>query len=334
MRAHVSWAVGLVGVAGVLTAAGAAEGAAADLGVRVAKFKGDREAAVSFTLDDGWEVNATIAAPMFTKYGFHATFFLVPGRIPDDDAPKGTHDYGKVPWKRWKEIAAAGHEIGNHTLHHPGLTKADDKTVETEIMGAYQHILDKIGIAPVSFAYPGNARDDRVRRFVFAQHAVAREFETGYGGKDFTTVKANALVDDALKQKRWMVAMLHAIEKGYAAFPSAAVLEEHLKYVQGLKDRLWVDTMGNVGRYVKERDAAKLEVKKAENGVSFTVTTALDAKLFSVPLTVSIDAKGATAAEAKREGDAAPLPVTIAADRILVDVVPGLAAVSVTWRTK
>jgi hypothetical protein len=159
---------------------------------------------------------------------------------------------------------------------------------------------------------------------------VGREFETGYGGKDFTTEKANALVDGTLKQKKWMVAMLLAIEKGYAAFPSAAVLEEHLKYVQTLKDRLWVDTIGNVGRYVKERDAAKLDVKKAENSATFTLTTPLDAKLFSVPLTVIIDAKGATAAEAKREGETAALPVTVAADRVMVDVVPGSARSSHT----
>lgn len=328
------WIVAMIGVAGVLSSAGAGEGTAADSGVRVAKFKGDREAAVSFTLDDGWEDNATIAAPLFTKYGFHATFFLVPGQIPADDAAKGTHDYGKVPWKRWKEIAESGHEIANHTLHHPGLTKADDRTVETEVGGAYQRILDKIGVAPVSFAYPGNARDDRVRKFVYAQHAVAREFETGYGGKDFTTEKANALVDGTLKQKKWMVAMIHGIEKGYAAFSSAAVLDDHLKYVQTLKDRVWVDTFGSIGRYVKERDAAKLDVKKADNSVSFTLTTPLDAKLFCVPLTIIIDAKGATAAEAKREGETAALPVTVAADRVLVDVVPGSAPVSVTWRAK
>jgi peptidoglycan/xylan/chitin deacetylase (PgdA/CDA1 family) len=272
-----------------------------DQGVRVACFSGAREAAVSFTLDDGWEDNATIAAPLFSRYGFHATFFLVPGQIPDDDSVKGTHNYGKIPWKTWKEIAQSGHEIANHTLHHPGLTKADDATIEKEIMGAYKLIEDRIGIAPVSFAYPGNARDDRVRKFVYARHAVAREFETGYGGKDF---------------------------------PSASVLEEHLKYVQTLKDRVWFDTIGNVGRYVKERDAAKLEVKKVANGVSFTLTAGLDAKLFCVPLTVIVDAPGATTVEARRESDPRPLAATLGKDRILIEVVPGPGAVSVTWRGK
>lgn len=303
-------------------------------GIRVARFKGDREAALSFTLDDGWEDNATIAAPLFDRYGMHVTFFLVPGRIPLDDREKTTHDYGKISWERWKQIAQAGHEIGNHTLHHQGLRKLDDTAVRAEIDGGRQLITEKIGVAPVSFAYPGNGRDDRVRKFVYAQHAVAREFEAGYGGPKFTTEKANSLVASALQQKRWMVAMLHAITDGYAAFPNAGILEEHLKYVQPLQDRLWVDTFGNVGRYVKERDAAKLDVQRDATSATITLTTGLDTNLFNFPLTVVIEHVQATSAGAQRAGVAAPLPVTIEADRLLVEVVPGAAPVTVGWRTK
>lgn len=307
---------------------------ASDQGVRVAAFQGDRAAALSFTVDDGWEDNATIAAPMFDRHGLRATFFLVPGRIPLDDNEKGTHEYGRVPWSRWREIARAGHEIGNHTLMHRGLTKLDDEAVRAEIDGGRQRIAEKIGVAPVSFAYPGNGRDDRVRRFVHAQHAVAREFETGYGGKQFTTARADGLVAAALEKKRWMVVMLHAIENGYDAFASAEILEQHLKYVRTLQDRLWVDTFGKVGRYVKERDAATLAVRRDATSATISLTTGLDAGLFDVPLTVVIENVQAVSAEAKREGVPAPLPVTVAADRLLVEVVPASAPVTVRWRAR
>jgi peptidoglycan/xylan/chitin deacetylase (PgdA/CDA1 family) len=306
----------------------------ADTGVRVARFKGDREAAFSFTLDDGWEDNATLAALLFDRYGIHATFFLVPGTIPLKDNEKGTHKYGQISWGRWKQIVQAGHEIGNHGLQHRGLTKLDDAAACAEIAGGRQLISEKIGVTPVSFAYPGNGRDDRVRKFVYAQHAVAREFESAYGGEKFTTEKANGMVASAFQQKRWMVAMLHAITNGYAAFPNAGILEEHLKYIQPLQDRLWVDTFGNVGRYVKERDAAKLEVKREATSATLTLTTGLDASLFNVPLTVVIEHVAAASAEARREGAAAPLPVTIAADRLLVEVVPGTAPVTIRWQPK
>lgn len=307
----------------------------ADQGIRVARFKADREAALSFTLDDGWEDNATIAAPLFDRYGIHATFFLVPAVIPlNANEKKAQNKYGQVSWDRWKQIAQAGHEIANHTLHHVGLTKASNAVVQAEIDGGRQLIAQQIGITPVSFAYPGNARDDRVRKFVYAQHAVAREFETGYGRPEFTTEKANHLVDKALAEKRWMVAMLHAIVDGYAAFASASILEEHLKYVQTRQDRLWVDTFGVVGRYVKERDAATLNVKRDATSATITLTTGLDASLFNLPLTVVIEHVQAVSAEAKRAGESAPLPVTIDADRLLVELVPGAAPVTIRWRTK
>lgn len=324
----------LVPQTGLIAAATDAPEAATNQGVRVARFKADREAAISFTLDDGWEDNATIAAPLFDRHGIHATFFLVAGNIPGDEHEKGTHKYGQITWDRWKQIARAGHEIGNHTLQHRGLTKSDDETVRAEIEGGWQLIADRIGVAPISFAYPGNGRDDRVRKFVLTRHAVAREFETAYGGKDFTTAKANALADSALQQKRWMVVMLHAITNGYAALPNAGVLEEHLKYVLTLQDRLWIDTFGNVGRYIKERDAVRLVVQRDASSATIALNTDLDAGLFNFPLTVVIERVQAVSADAKREGSPSPLPVTVADGRLMVDVVPGPVPVTVRWQTK
>lgn len=52
-------------------------------GVHVARFKDDREAAISFTIDDGREDAATVGAPLFDRYGIHVSFFLIVGGIPD-----------------------------------------------------------------------------------------------------------------------------------------------------------------------------------------------------------------------------------------------------------
>ena len=307
---------------------------AADSGIHVARFKAAREAAISFTVDDGREDAATVGVPLFDRYGFHASFFLIVCGIPD---VAGKSRVFSIPWSRWREISESGHEIGNHTLNHQ-ISKDSDEQAQNDIDGARQIIAYKIGIAPVSFVYPGNHRDDRVRKFVYAHHAVARETDTLYGsnnGVDFTAEKAKSLVDKALADKAWMVPMLHGIvEDGVKApFPiRPAVLEENLKYLQTLKSRIWVDTFGNVGRYVKERDAAVLTAKRDGNHAVFTLTTGLDASLFCVPLTVVIDHVKATSALAKREGISAPLPSVVQAERILVEVVPGAGPVTVTWK--
>ena len=88
---------------------------------------------------------------------------------------------------------------------------------------------------------------------------------------------ANARIDAFIARKGWTVVLFHAVEHGFDHFPSAAVLEGHLKYVASLRDRLWVDTFGHVGLYLKERDAAKLESSLVEGGISFTLATPLDA---------------------------------------------------------
>ena len=95
-----------------------------------------------------------------------------------------------------------------------------------------------------------------------------------------------------------------------------------------------MDTFGNVARYVKQRDAAKLTVQRDATSATITLTTGLDASLFNLPLTVVIEHVHAASAEAKREGAASPLPVTIAADRLLVELTPGTAPVTVRWRTQ
>ncbi len=65
------------------------------------------QAAVSLTFDDGGPTQLSRAIPEMEKRGLRATFYL---------CPRGD-DYAErlAPWK---EIAARGHEIGNHTLSH------------------------------------------------------------------------------------------------------------------------------------------------------------------------------------------------------------------------
>jgi hypothetical protein len=97
---------------------------------------------------------------------------------------------------------------------------------------------------------------------------------------------------------------------------------------------MWIDTFGNVGRYIKERDAAKLRVQREAARATITLTTGLDASLYNVPLTVVIDNVQAVSAEAAREGASTPIPVLIKADRLLVEITPDAAPITICWRTK
>ena len=72
------------------------------------RWPGGARAAVVLTYDDGLPCQLDHAWPLLDSLGLKATFYLnasaptLPDRLDD-----------------WRALAAAGHELGNHTLYHP-----------------------------------------------------------------------------------------------------------------------------------------------------------------------------------------------------------------------
>jgi peptidoglycan/xylan/chitin deacetylase (PgdA/CDA1 family) len=70
-------------------------------------WPGEFQGAVSLTYDDGLPVHCDLVGSLLRQYGLHATFY-----------PMIQSDLRLHP-ERWKELAAAGHELGNHSVFHP-----------------------------------------------------------------------------------------------------------------------------------------------------------------------------------------------------------------------
>lgn len=328
----------------------AAEGGSAQSAgaIQIAKFKGDRTAAVSMTLDDGLRNQDEFAVPLLNKYGIKATFYVIPGLTPetnDEAAKKKPGDHGGMSWLRLKELAAQGHEIANHTWTHLPLTKIKDgqrvdmepTLLDAQIGKAYEAIKGHIGVAPFTFATPGNATSDGVRAAGHKYHPVLRERCERFGAwpptsKDFTAAQANAMVDRYLKKGDALVWMMHAVTEGYNAFSGPDVLEDHLMYLRSKDDVLWIDTFAHVSRYTLERDAAKLTGSLSSDHAEFTLACPLDAALFHDPLTIVIPANQATQVEARYKKNGEKIPYEVRADKILVQVAPSDQTVEVTWR--
>lgn len=65
-------------------------------------------ALISLTYDDALPVHRTDVAPALSALGLHGTFYV----------PAATDDlHAHIP--EWRAVAAAGHELGNHTCWHP-----------------------------------------------------------------------------------------------------------------------------------------------------------------------------------------------------------------------
>ncbi len=62
-----------------------------------------------------------------------------------------------------RALAAAGHEIGSHSLTHPILTQCNERDLLIEMAEARERLGGVLGKAPAAFCYPNGSHDARVR---------------------------------------------------------------------------------------------------------------------------------------------------------------------------
>lgn len=98
---------------------------------------------IALTFDDGPHPLATpLLLAILRTYGVHATFFVIGEHAV-------TYPYIMA------EIAAGGHEVGDHTFHHPNMTTVDPQTVAAEIKATASVIRQTAGRPPRWFRPPG-----------------------------------------------------------------------------------------------------------------------------------------------------------------------------------
>jgi peptidoglycan/xylan/chitin deacetylase (PgdA/CDA1 family) len=299
--------------------------------VRVAKFYGDRAAAICYSFDDGLKNQADIGLPLLDKYGFKGTFFIIPAIIPtagQQILSTGESRNGTISWERLSAMAANGHEVASHSWSHKNMKPLSDPVLHGEIDKADQAILKEIGHFPLTFAYPYNSFDERVHNAVRKNHLAARESQFGIGPR-FTAQNGNDWADGLVKKGDWGIAMIHGITIGFDALSSPQVLDDHFKYVKALETKIWVATFANISKYIAERDSVRLDVKIKGKSATIRAVQPLDRGIYNQPLTIVVEAMDARSAEARQKGR--NIPVRVENGRITFDVVPGTRPVIVKW---
>jgi peptidoglycan/xylan/chitin deacetylase (PgdA/CDA1 family) len=127
------------------------------------------------TIDDGWWDSYNYAFNILLKYGFVATFFVIADRIgqPSFLAPNEI-----------QILAAAGNDIGDHTVNHVALTAAQPKALTYEIDSAAATIAAITGRWPETLAYPLGKTDSRVMAAVAACKPLRLAVVEGSGGRE------------------------------------------------------------------------------------------------------------------------------------------------------
>jgi len=165
-------------------------------GLREAGFKGatvsealreseldDRKLAV-ITFDDGCETDLTVAAPVLREAAFGATFFVTVDWI---------NRAGHLTAPQLRELAAAGFEIGCHSLSHPHLPALSEQALAREIGEAKSRLEDLLGARVNHFACPGGGWDRRVARTAYG---------FGYESVSTSVPRTNRASDDRFRLGR------------------------------------------------------------------------------------------------------------------------------------
>lgn len=112
---------------------------------------------ILITFDDGDVDVYENAFPIMEKYGFKGVFYLVSNFV-------GQPNYISV--EQVQEMAAAGWEIGSHSMNHIDLVKSPDHQ-RAEIVESKEQLESLLGVPVKTFAYPfgkaGSAAVDYVR---------------------------------------------------------------------------------------------------------------------------------------------------------------------------
>jgi Polysaccharide deacetylase len=230
---------------------------------------------------------------MFNAKGFKMTLFTVTDWVPGGS------------WALVQKAAAAGHEIASHTVSHPRLSELTGAKQTNELANSQTLINANVPVQKcVTIAYPycvpgteAITRTYYIAARVCSGQLVPRtppdfmnisSFVCGPQGAVKTAQDFNDLADRAAGANAWCVLLIHAInnESGYSPLASS-ILQSHLDYVSAHPDKFWVDTFGNVVRYIRERDDASItEISHDAGSITFHVTGTLDGSIYNVPLTV------------------------------------------------
>jgi peptidoglycan/xylan/chitin deacetylase (PgdA/CDA1 family) len=230
------------------------------------------EAGISLSFDDGRYSQVERGTAFLDSLKTKATFYVVPSAVEE-----------RLPG--WKKAVISGHEIGNHSLHHPcsgnfswskdhALENYTIDSMEAELKLANAQIEKMLGVKPRVFAYPCGqkfvGRGSNTKSYV---PLIARMFITGRGfleetandpaftdfaqitgidmdGKEFEQILP--WLETARKNGQWVVLAGHEMGESGLQTTRLTMLRKLIAYAQDPANKLWIAPVGTIATYIEK----------------------------------------------------------------------------------
>ncbi len=132
--------------------------------------RGERQGkVVGITFDDGYRNVYQNALPVLNEQGFTATNYFVARQLDGGnvwDYEKGIAHSDLMSADEMRAWAAAGMEVGSHTLDHPFLPKLSPDIAAFQIKQSKQELEDILAADVTAFCYPYGGETPEIRAMV------------------------------------------------------------------------------------------------------------------------------------------------------------------------
>ena len=295
----------------------------------VKKWANDKKSAFSFSFDDAYMSQYTNARPILNQFGFHGTFFILAGSVHDSTPEWRYGLWWQFSEMAQEGHEIAAHTMTHPHLKGLLVGDENTpNTITYELYQSKILIEQKIGVPVISFAYPyteHNAKVDDVTKIYFQNgramgntpNSASLSGNEWYGLTskepefDLPRIAQSDDLDELVDYKNFTQNSINngewTIFQGHEVLPFSQIpdaVSQNFWYpissewltalAQWLKNKsdnndVWVETIGNVTRYIKERDNFYFNiVSNTSNQITIEVGDGLDDDIYYYPLTTDI----------------------------------------------
>ena len=217
-------------------------------------------------------------------------------------------------WDDFRRYAKEGYEFASHSITHASMPGLDSINITYELEKSKEEMRNQMGEQyTFSTEVPYGYENERVIQIAYKIYPALRnrmpepwlkeidrpsKKTPGNTGKDYIQWQREcntrsplplmkSWVDTAVaRHDTWLVLVIHGVDSlGYEALQST-LLDEYFQYIKSNENKLWIATFGDVTKYMREKESAKLQNNRKDGKIVVSLIHPLDQKMYNIPLTL------------------------------------------------